>query len=77
VLVQPFTAREILDAQILDLDIDCARRKQVFIPLALVFTLMAAGSWKSTLRNVTVRGLTLAKGYAIAIDTNPDAFGPP
>jgi hypothetical protein len=24
-----------------------------------------------------VRGLTLAKGYAIAIDTNPDAFGPP
>jgi hypothetical protein len=29
------------------------------------------------LRNVTVRGLTLAKGYAIAIDTNSDAFGPP
>jgi hypothetical protein len=64
----------ILDAQILDLDIDCTGSTGTY-PNS--FGIYLNGCWKSTLRNVTVRGLTLAKGYAIAIDTNPDAFGPP
>lgn len=64
----------ILDAQILDLDIDCTGSTGTY-PTG--FGIYLNGCWKSTLRNVTVRGLTLAKGYAIAIDTNPDAFGPP
>jgi hypothetical protein len=64
----------ILDAQILNLDIDCTGATGTF-PNG--YGIYLNGCWKSTLRNVTVRGLTLAKGYAIAIDTNPDAFGPP
>jgi hypothetical protein len=64
----------ILDAQILDLDIDCTGATGVYPNGHGIYL---NGCWKTTLRNVTVRGLTLAKGYAIAIDTNPDAFGPP
>lgn len=64
----------ILDAQILDLDIDCTGATGIY-PNG--YGIYLNGCWKSTLRNVTVRGLTIAKGYAIAIDTNPDAFGPP
>lgn len=59
--------QNILDAQILDLDIDCTGATGVY-PTGRGIHLN--GCWKSTLRNVTVRGLTLAKGYAIAIDTN-------
>ena len=64
----------ILDAQILDLDIDCTGATGTY-PNG--YGIYLNGCWKSTLRNVTVRGMTIAKGYAIAIDTNPDAFGPP
>ena len=64
----------ILDAQILDLDIDCTGATGTY-PTG--FGIYLNGCWKSTLRNVTVRGMTIAKGYAISIDTNPDAFGPP
>jgi hypothetical protein len=64
----------LLDVQILDLDIDCTGSTGTYPTGRGIYL---NGCWKSTLRNVTVRGLTLAKGYAIAIDTNPDAFGPP
>jgi hypothetical protein len=64
----------ILDAQILDFDIDCTGATGTYPTGRGIYL---NGCWKSTLRNVTVRGLTLTKGYAIAIDTNSDAFGPP
>ena len=64
----------LLDAQILDLDIDCTNAIGVYPTGRGIYL---NGAWKCTLRNVTVRGLTLTKGYAIAIDTNSDAFGPP
>ena len=64
----------ILNAQILNLDIDCTGATGVY-PLGRGIELN--GCWRSTLSNVTVRGMTLAKGYAIVIDTNSDAFGPP
>jgi hypothetical protein len=57
----------ILDAQILDLDIDCTGSTGTYPTGRGIYL---KGAWKCTLRNVTVRGLTLAKGYAIAIDTN-------
>ena len=63
----------ILDAQVLDLDIDCTGATGVY-PTGRGIHLN--GCWKSTIRNVTVRGMTLAKGYAIVLDTNDDAFGP-
>ena len=64
----------ILDAQILDLDLDCTGSTGTY-PNG--YGIYLNGCWKTTLRNVTVRGVTIAKGYSIAIDTNPDAFGPP
>jgi hypothetical protein len=64
----------LLDVQILDLDIDCTGSTGTYPTGRGIYL---NGCWKSTLRNVTVRGVTLTKGYAIAIDTNPDAFGPP
>jgi hypothetical protein len=64
----------ILDLQILDLDIDCTASTGVY-PSGRGIWLN--GVWKSTLRNVTVRGVTPAKGYSIVFETNPDAFGPP
>lgn len=63
----------ILDAQILDLDIDCTGATGVY-PTGRGIHLN--GCWKTTLRNVTVRGMTLTKGYAIAIETNvPSLWG--
>jgi hypothetical protein len=64
----------LLDAQILDLDIDCTASTGTYPTGRGIYL---NGAWKCTLRNVTIRGLTLTKGYAIAIDTNSDAFGPP
>jgi hypothetical protein len=61
----------ILDAQILDLDIDCTGATGVY-PTGRGIHL--DGCWKTTLRNVTVRGMTLTKGYAIAIETNTSAL---
>lgn len=61
----------ILDAQILDLDIDCTGATGVY-PTGRGIHLN--GCWKSTLRNVTVRGMTLTKGYAIALETNTPAL---
>jgi hypothetical protein len=64
----------ILDAQILDLDIDCTGSTGIYPNGRGIYL---DGVWKTTLRNVTVRGITPAKGYSIFLYTNPDAFGPP
>lgn len=56
----------LLDAQIVNIDLDCTGTTG-----ASVRGVYLNGAWKCTLRNVSVRGVTKAKGYAILIDTNP------
>lgn len=55
---------DVLDVQIHDLDIDCTDATG-----AAVRGIHLSGIWKTTGRNVTVRGVTPAKGYGILLDT--------
>lgn len=54
----------ILDGQIVNLDIDCTGATGTSVR-----GIYLSGVWKTTLRNVTVRGVTPAKGYSILFDT--------
>lgn len=56
--------QNILDSQILNLDIDCSGATGTSVR-----GIHLSGVWKTTLRNVTIRGVTPAKGYAILFDT--------
>jgi hypothetical protein len=64
--------QNILDSQILNIDIDCSGATGTSVR-----GIHLSGVWKTTLRNVTIRGVTPAKGYGILYDTVgvPSDFG--
>jgi hypothetical protein len=57
--------QNLLDSSVENLDFDCTATTG-----AAVKGIYFNGVWKSALRNVTVRGVTPAKGYGILFDTN-------
>lgn len=56
--------QNILDSQILNIDINCTSATG-----SSVRGIHFSGVWKTTLRNVIIRGVTPAKGYGILYDT--------
>lgn len=56
--------QNVLDVQLNDIDLDCTGTTGTSVR-----GINFSGVWKTTLRNVTIRGVTRAKGYGILFDT--------